>query len=218
MSTIISGKASKKKLFTIICIFFAIALLSFAAYAYNFKLDLNETLYWITHSKNPKTGTVVKFAPQLGDFFLYGLTFPFTLGVSFINMLLEILWISLPLVAVVLFFKMKNSEIAVSDTFVTGKHSFAKNANFPVGKITSVGVGKFSSVVVAVGSEKYKFWLLENNQKIVGVISEKIQTKETGSNTGNSSATEIQKYKELFDQGVITAEEFEAKKKQLLGL
>ena len=91
MSTIISGKASKKKLFTIICIFFAIALLSFAAYAYNFKLDLNETLYWITHSKNPKTGTVVEFAPQLGDFFLYGLTFPFTLGVSFINMLLEIL-------------------------------------------------------------------------------------------------------------------------------
>ncbi len=34
----------------------------------------------------------------------------------------------------------------------------------------------------------------------------------------NSSADEIKKYKELFDQGVITEEEYEAKKKQLLGL
>jgi len=33
-----------------------------------------------------------------------------------------------------------------------------------------------------------------------------------------SSADEIMKFKNLLDQGVITQEEFEAKKKQLLGL
>ena len=33
-----------------------------------------------------------------------------------------------------------------------------------------------------------------------------------------SNADEISKYKKLFDDGVITQEEFEAKKKQLLGL
>lgn len=33
-----------------------------------------------------------------------------------------------------------------------------------------------------------------------------------------SSAEEIKKYKELFDDGIITQEEFDAKKKQLLGL
>ena len=37
-------------------------------------------------------------------------------------------------------------------------------------------------------------------------------------NQGTSSADELKKYKELLDQGVITEEEFEAKKKQLLGL
>ncbi len=34
---------------------------------------------------------------------------------------------------------------------------------------------------------------------------------------GQSSADELRKYKELYDQGVLTKEEFEEKKKQLLG-
>lgn len=34
----------------------------------------------------------------------------------------------------------------------------------------------------------------------------------------SSNAEEIQKYKDLLDNGTITKEEFEAKKKQLLGL
>ena len=33
-----------------------------------------------------------------------------------------------------------------------------------------------------------------------------------------SAADEIKKFKELFDSGIITEEEFNAKKKQLLGL
>lgn len=38
------------------------------------------------------------------------------------------------------------------------------------------------------------------------------------SGTGTSAADEIRKYKELLDDGIITQEEFDAKKKQLLGL
>ena len=34
----------------------------------------------------------------------------------------------------------------------------------------------------------------------------------------NSSVEELKQYKELLDNGVITQEEFEAKKKQLLGI
>ena len=33
-----------------------------------------------------------------------------------------------------------------------------------------------------------------------------------------SNADELKKYKELLDSGIITQEEFDAKKKQLLGL
>lgn len=38
------------------------------------------------------------------------------------------------------------------------------------------------------------------------------------SNVGQSAADELKKYKELFDQGVITEQEFQAKKEQLLKL
>ena len=38
------------------------------------------------------------------------------------------------------------------------------------------------------------------------------------SNSGQSAADELKKYKELLDAGVITAEEFQAKKEQLLKL
>lgn len=38
------------------------------------------------------------------------------------------------------------------------------------------------------------------------------------SNSGQSAADELKKYKELFDSGVITEEEFQAKKEQLLKL
>lgn len=38
------------------------------------------------------------------------------------------------------------------------------------------------------------------------------------SNVGQSAADELKKYKELFDSGVITEEEFQAKKVQLLKL
>lgn len=42
--------------------------------------------------------------------------------------------------------------------------------------------------------------------------------EEKSSSEGFSAADELKKYKELLDSGVITQEEFDAKKKQLLGL
>lgn len=39
-----------------------------------------------------------------------------------------------------------------------------------------------------------------------------------GNNTFSSVPDELRKYNELFTQGIITKEEFEAKKKQLLNL
>lgn len=50
-----------------------------------------------------------------------------------------------------------------------------------------------------------------------GLKSSKANTQ-TQSNEGVSSADEIKKFKELLDSGVITQEEFDTKKKQLLGI
>ena len=45
-----------------------------------------------------------------------------------------------------------------------------------------------------------------------------VETAAAPTIASTSNADEIKKYKELLDMGVITQEEFDAKKKQLLGL
>jgi hypothetical protein len=56
-------------------------------------------------------------------------------------------------------------------------------------------------------------------EEIKDYIEDKIKSIHSGSNSSSSvSADEISKYFSLKEKGVITAEEFEMKKKQLLGI
>lgn len=59
-------------------------------------------------------------------------------------------------------------------------------------------------------------------QAIMEIIENYRESKKEGQNTTvvmqTSAADELKKFKELLDMGVITQEEFDAKKKQLLGL
>lgn len=63
-----------------------------------------------------------------------------------------------------------------------------------------------------------------NNKKVndsaeeIKNIIEKYNLKSNNNTSNLSSADEILKYKKLLDQNIITQEEFEAKKKELLGL
>lgn len=62
-----------------------------------------------------------------------------------------------------------------------------------------------------------------NAEEISNVINELIRNRQAnrGATTivnSSSNADELAKYEGLFDAGVITQEEFDAKKKQLLGL
>ncbi|MBE6806625.1 MAG: SHOCT domain-containing protein [Ruminococcaceae bacterium] len=71
--------------------------------------------------------------------------------------------------------------------------------------------------------------MLKNAEKIYSVINklliERQQNKQkevyvpvTQPSSQTSAADELKKYKDLLDAGIITQEEFDAKKKQLLGL
>lgn len=57
----------------------------------------------------------------------------------------------------------------------------------------------------------------EQMVKLKSFIENK-QEKETEHNSGVSDADELRKYKQLLDDGIINQEEFDAKKKQLLGI
>lgn len=59
-------------------------------------------------------------------------------------------------------------------------------------------------------------------EEVVKFINQKVEEYKSSNNASliqqRSSADELKKFKELLDDGVITKEEFEAKKKELLGL
>ena len=131
-------------------------------------------------------------------------------------------------IAALITFLLFRCELVVTDKRVYGKAAFGTRIDLPINKISSIGLGVklFSSVAVATSSGKIKFYLLKNREEVYQIISNAIANFETPiaeiNNKQNSSfvvsaADEIKKYKELLDSGVITQEEFDVKKKQLLG-
>lgn len=119
---------------------------------------------------------------------------------------------------------MNNCEIVVSNKKVFGKIKFGKRVDLPLNQISSIGQGLFQSLTVATSSGVIRFWLLKNRTEVFTAISELLSQFQssnqtiTENNASTSSADELKKFKDLLDSGIITQEEFDAKKKQLLGL
>jgi hypothetical protein len=126
--------------------------------------------------------------------------------------------------AIISYLVMNRCEIVVSNKKVFGKVKFGKRVDLPLNQISSVGQGWFKSISVATSSGIIRFWLLSNRQEVFSAISELLSQFQNNNQTvihkeeKLSSADELKKYKDLLDSGVITQEEFDAKKKQLLGL
>ena len=79
-----------------------------------------------------------------------------------------------------------------------------------------------------IDKEKANSWIARDEikdlnalvSKVDAIIAKNTQTAKTTSteNTNPDPADEIRKFKKLADDGIITQDEFETKKKQLLGL
>lgn len=123
---------------------------------------------------------------------------------------------------------MSKCAITITDKRVIGKANFGKRVDLPLNQISSVGQGMISSIAVATSSGSVRFWLLENRDEVFEGLTDLIKSfqiqktdfsnKETTILQQTSNADELKKFKELLDNGVITQEEFDAKKKQLIGL
>lgn len=122
---------------------------------------------------------------------------------------------------VVFKFYASKMEIVVTNKRVYGVVRFGKRVDLPIDLISAVGTCMFKGIIVSSSSGKIGFLLINNRDEIHRTISELLierQEKKEVLNVSKSNADELKKYKELLDSGVITQEEFDAKKKQLLGL
>ena len=88
---------------------------------------------------------------------------------------------------------------------------------------THQNMGKLNAIALNVSRDPNALILRAFNkevpkksEEINNYILEKIQKQKTSNTNNISSADEIMKFKELLDQGIITQEEFEKKKKELL--
>ena len=125
--------------------------------------------------------------------------------------------------AAILTWQMGKCSLTVTNRQVVGKASFGKSVVLPINQISAVGLGCCGRITIATSSGKIHFWLLENrdavHSQLAKIINEvQIEKAYQANTTTQSNADELKKFKELLDSGVITQEEFDAKKKQLLGL
>lgn len=129
------------------------------------------------------------------------------------------------IIALVFYFKFSKTELVVTDKRVYGKTSFGKRVDLPLDSISAVGTSLLNTIAVTTSSGAIKFGLISNrdevHEKITSLLvnrqeSAKTIVKEEHPVVDNPEA--IKKFKELLDAGIITQEEFDAKKKQLLGL
>ena len=116
----------------------------------------------------------------------------------------------------------------VTDKRVYGKTVFGVRIDIPIDSVSAVSLVS-SGISVSSSSGRINFAYLDEKNEVFRVLSELIIRRQNERNEminrasannvqTQSSADELKKFKELLDMGVITQEEFDAKKKQLLGL
>ena len=116
-------------------------------------------------------------------------------------------------------------ELYATETKVIGKTLLGKRVDLPISHISAIGMGWGKRITITSSSGHVTFFGVLNQEEINDKLTSLIKTKEeknTESTTiitqSSSNAEELAKFKKLLDDGIITQEEFDAKKKQLLGL
>lgn len=113
----------------------------------------------------------------------------------------------------------RRSALTVGDTFVTCQKGAGKSMQVMFKDIISVETTGLKGLKLSGSGIKFKIILIKNGAILKSAIMDKKIASSNESNVSDIKGTDtIKKYKELLDSGVITQEEFDTKKKQLLNL
>ena len=121
---------------------------------------------------------------------------------------------------------LKNQKLIVTENNIRGTYGklLKRNIDLPIDSINSIAVVKKSGIIcISTSSLTIRFESIINAEEISDVINDLIRNRQKNQGTttiiqSSSVADELSKYKALLDQGVLSQEEFDAKKRQLLNL
>ena len=130
------------------------------------------------------------------------------------------------LIGFFIYFITHGYELIITNNKITGKVHLIKKVDLPIDSISAIAIINFlKGIEISTSSGKIYFIFIKNVEEIYKIINNLLlerQSKNIDSsikNINNSDGTEqIKKYKELLDTGIITQEEFDKKKKELLNL
>ena len=115
----------------------------------------------------------------------------------------------------------RKTEIVIKNELLICKRNNGKSIQALLENINSVETTRLKGLSLIGNGFKYKIILVENNEvlreEIMKLLS-KISKVEHKKEDNYDSMKELKKYKKLLDDGIITEEEFDKKKKELLNL
>ena len=126
--------------------------------------------------------------------------------------------LGIPLLLLLVYLYCAKMKITVTNKRVYGNAAFGKRVDLPLDSISSIGTSAYKGIYVATSSGRIKFVGIENRDKIHENVSKLLIKRQNKEIIKTNETEELKRYKELLDEGIITQEDFEAKKKQLLGL
>jgi len=126
----------------------------------------------------------------------------------------------------IIFWAHSKCSLTITEKNVKGKTLFGKEVVLPLYMISAYGTKPlFSAITVATASGITKFSFISNYAEIGSILASKINERQENTvieekkpAPQSNEMDDLVKLKSLLDAGIITQEEFDAKKKQLLGL
>ena len=174
------------------------------------------------------------FGYGIGGWYTWCIIYDFEFGEFFIGEFFNFecyygYMIMLGVVALIVGIIMKSNtekcEITVTNEAISGKLPHGKAVHIPLNQITAINRSSFNGVSITSIGNVSNFHCIENREEVMKAISyllanpqqSSVQPTQSASANG-SEAEQLKRLKDLLDSGVLTQEEFDAKKKQILGL
>lgn len=131
------------------------------------------------------------------------------------------------IVSLLIYAWMHSYELTITDKRIYGKVAFGKRVDLPVDSVSATAtITLLKGVSVSTSSGRISFLVIKNSSEIYEILNQLLIERQSQKKDENitrieaksDEADQLKKYKDLLDSGVITQEEFDQKKKQLLGL